>query len=445
MNFLFDTVFLTIFAGFGALILTSCSTALLTLGKYHSKEWLRSDKSQGFFFRPFLHKSMRGQEWENFYFAISMSRQIYMLGYSICAFLFLIFKFERLAVAIHNLPQLDDWMVFLASVSAIIATMILFDYFFRIAANLWSTTALFIAAPFASLYLLLLFPIVGTLLYGSRKLLRKVHLQEDVAKLLTDKSKLRDLIRESELQQHLSLADEKLIASFLVFKERVAKEIMVPRVKLFALESSMPIRDATKIFAQEGYSRIPIYLDTLDHIIGVILYKDLLKAYASEDQDLEAKLQTLAKPVLYAPENKKISHLLQEFRMKKIHMAIIVDEYGGTEGIVTIEDILEELVGEIEDEYDIGADRDITELPSGGWVIDAKVTIGDIEGQTGIKIPESPEYETLGGYIFHLAGTIPAKGWRLSRDEFDLEVLSSDERSLKKIRITPRKAPSIEG
>lgn len=150
-------------------------------------------------------------------------------------------------------------------------------------------------------------------------------------------------------------------------------------------------------------------------------------------------LDTIAKPVLYAPENKKITQLLQEFRNKQIHMAIIVDEYGGTEGIVTIEDILEELVGEIEDEYDIDDEHDFWELPGGGWVVDAKMTILDIEEELGIKIPPNPEYETIGGYVYHCAGTIPAKGWRLSHDEFDLEVLSSTERSLKKIKLQPRK------
>jgi CBS domain containing-hemolysin-like protein len=188
----------------------------------------------------------------------------------------------------------------------------------------------------------------------------------------------------------------------------------------------------------EGYSRIPIYGESLDEIVGVVLYKDILKSYANPDQDFELTLQSIAKPVLYAPENKKITQLLQEFRNKQIHMAIIVDEYGGTEGIVTIEDILEELVGEIEDEYDIDEDHQFWEIPEGGWIVDTKMTINDIEDQVGIKIPPSPEYETVGGYIYHCAGTIPAKGWRLSHDDFDLEVLSSNERSIKKVKILPR-------
>ena len=171
-----------------------------------------------------------------------------------------------------------------------------------------------------------------------------------------------------------------------------------------------------------------------------MLYKDLLKFYAgatSGEITLDSPLESIAKPVIYSPENKKITHLLQEFRNKQLHMAIIVDEYGGTEGIVTIEDILEELVGEIEDEYDIEEDQPFFALPDGSWIVDAKMNILDIEEQLGIQIPPLPEYETIGGYVFHCAGTIPAKGWRLMHDEFDLEVLSTTERSVKKIKIIP--------
>ena len=145
------------------------------------------------------------------------------------------------------------------------------------------------------------------------------------------------------------------------------------------------------------------------------------------------------KPVIYAPENKKISKLFQEFKKEKIHLAIIVNEYGGTEGIVTIEDILEELVGEIEDEYDTEEERQFWKLPSGSVVVDAKMSIIDVEEKIGIKIPPSVEYETIGGYVFHRAGTIPSKGWKIHLEEFELEVLISNDRCIEKIRITPTK------
>ena len=422
---LLESLLPPLFFLFGALLLTACNTAMLHLGKFKSKEVLRV---RPLFFFP-------RQDWESLYFSISIGKHIYQLSFAIFSFFYLLSKFPSLHQALLDAPASHYWLPLFIVGGSIISISLMLDYFTRLIANLFSKQTLRVVVFGASLYLLLLSPILWPLLYGTRGLLKKFHFEDES---LMDKSKLREMIQESELEKHINTADQKLISSFLSFKERIAKEIMIPRVDLFALEADTPIQEAARLFAKEGYSRIPVYRESLDQIIGVVLYKDLLKCYATPDLDLNTPLTSIAKPVLYAPENKKVSSLLQEFRSKQIHMAIIVDEYGGTEGIVTIEDILEELVGEIEDEYDIGEDAEFSEIPGGGWVVDAKMSILDIEQQLGIQIPPNHEYETVGGYVFHCAGTIPAKGWRLSHDDFDLEVLSSDERSLKKIKIIPR-------
>lgn len=428
----------------GSLVLTACNSAILHLGKFKSKELLRSAKGAPLlFFRPILRKFFRQHEWENLYFCISISKHIFELAYAITAFFYLISALPELHHLVDTVPSSHDWPPLLGVGGSIIAVSVVLDFIMRLIGNLWCKPILKLFSPFASLYLALLFPLVGLLLKLTRVLIRKTHFEEE-GEIVTDQSKIREMIRESELQQHLDPSDQKLISSFVNFKERVAKEVMVPRVDVYSLSGETPLKDAAQLFAKEGYSRIPIYRETLDNIVGVALYKDLLRCFADTDQDLEAPIESIAKPVLYAPENKKIAQLLQEFRSKQIHMAIIVDEYGGTEGIVTIEDILEELVGEIEDEYDIGEAKEFWELPGGSWVVDAKMTLIDIESQLGIKIPENPDYETIGGYVFHCAGTIPSKGWRLSHDEFELEVLSSNERSIKKIKIIPRPKPTLE-
>jgi len=383
----------------GVFLLTLCSTALTHLGKFQSKQQLRS--SRLFFFTS----------WEHLLFSLSINRSVYAAAYAIAAFLFLPLS--------------------LPAAGAILGLLIAADLLATWAASLWSRPLLHIAAPLSLLCSLPLLPINLLLFYIGR-------LRPNTSFKMTNKTLLREMIKESDLHPHLEPSDQKLISSFIHFKERVAKEIMVPRVDLFSLSAETSIREATRLFASEGYSRIPIYRDTLDQIVGVVLYKDLLKFYVSAEQNLDAPLETIAKPVLYAPENKKVSQLFQDFRVKQIHMAIIVDEYGGTEGIVTIEDILEELVGEIEDEYDIGEENSFLEIPGQGWIIDAKMTLFDIAEQLGVHIPTNPEYETLGGYVYHCAGTIPMKGWRLSHDAFDLEVVSSNERALKKIKIQPR-------
>jgi CBS domain containing-hemolysin-like protein len=439
MTFLLETPLISLFFLFGSLVLSCCSTAILRLGKFKAKEVLRSP--QWLFFRPFLSKLFPKHEWENLYFSISLSKQILQLAYAIFGFFYLLSIKAPLRQTLFDIPTSHHWLPLLLSGGFLIGLSILLDYCVRMAASLWSKQMLRFSSPLASIYLFLLFPLIGPLLQLGRGVLRRIPLEEETAEMLTDKTKLREMIRESGLHQHLDSADQKLITSFVNFKERVVKEIMVPRVDLFALPADTPLREAARLFASEGYSRIPIYRETLDQISGVILYKDLLTCYTQGTFDLDTPLEAIAKPVLYAPETKRIALLLQEFRTKQIHMAIIVDEYGGTEGIVTIEDILEELVGEIEDEYDIEGEQ-FWQMPDGGWVVDAKMSIIDIESQLGIHIPPNPEYETIGGYVFHCAGTIPTKGWRLSHDNFDLEVLSSNERSLKKIKILARKPKS---
>jgi CBS domain containing-hemolysin-like protein len=249
------------------------------------------------------------------------------------------------------------------------------------------------------------------------------------------RDKILEVLYESELSAHLDPQERKLILSVANFKERNVREVMVPRIDVTCISEDATIQEAAEIFLKERYSRLPVYHDNIDHIVGVLLYKDVLSAYAhSKKEDTSL---SLIKPVVYTPETKKISQLLQEFRSKQIHLAIVVDEYGGTEGIITIEDILEELVGEIADEDDVDQEVLYSVLPSGGWIVDARMGILDIEKELAIQIPQSPEYDTLGGYIYHRAGAIPAKGWRLHHDDFDLEILSSDERSIEKVRIMP--------
>ena len=438
MTFLLNSILLPCFFLFSSLVLTACLTAFLRLGKYKSKELLRSTGAPLFFFLPILRRFFPQQEWESLYFSLSLSKHIVQLGFAVTAFFYFISTNAHFETALLHSQKTKDWGYLLAVGGCIIVVSLASDFLVRLLANVRSRFTLRLAAPFASFVLLTLFPFVGTLLRLTHGLIRKMPTEEEILEQSTDRMKLREMIIESELHGHLDASDQKLISSLITFKQRVAKEIMVPRVNLYALEAEITIREATPLFAAESYSRIPIYKESLDDITGVVLYKDLLKCYADPSSNLDATLQSMAKPVLYSPENKKITHLLQEFRTQQIHMAIIVDEYGGTEGVVTIEDILEELVGEIEDEFDITEDRQYWEVPGGGWVVDAKMTLLDIEDQLGVIIPANPEYETIGGYIFHCAGTIPSKGWRLSHDAFDLEILSSDERSIKKIKITAR-------
>lgn len=423
---------LPLFFFLGLVFLTILSTSVLCLGKIKAKEILKKRS-----FYTLLHRFYPRHEWDTLHIAIGLTKQICQLLFALCGFFYLASTLSSFKHLLDEMPTRHDLFPLLITALILLSTSLVADFLARLFSSLWPRMALNVCALFSSIYLLLFLPVISLLLYATKGIIRKTKAQEEEVESLPSRAQIKELIRESELQHHLDPSDQKLISSFVNFRERVAKEIMVPRVDIFSLPAETPISKAATLLAREGYSRIPIFRDVLDQIIGVVLYKDLLKFYSETETELDTTLESIAKPVLYAPENKKIALLLQEFRNKQIHMAIIVDEYGGTEGIVTIEDILEELVGEIEDEYDVEENQQFWPLPNGGWIVDAKMSILDIEEQIGVHIPPDPDYETIGGYVFHRAGTIPAKGWRLMQDEFDLEVLSSSERSLDKIKILP--------
>ena len=291
-----------------------------------------------------------------------------------------------------------------------------------------------LASPIASIFLSLCFPISFIFLHFSTIFSKFLPFskKED----LEIKEKIVSIIDETHQNEKIDINEKKLIESALSFRDRVVHEVMVPRVDLFCLAESTSIEDAAKLAVKEGYSRIPVFCEDIDHISGILMYKDLLALYIDPQKEKTKTIKEIIKAPLYTPETKKISQLLQEFRNKQTHLAIVVDEYGGTEGIVTIEDILEEIVGEIADEYD-KEEKLFSVLPHGGWIIDGRMSILDIEEELGLKIPQDGEYDSIGGYIFHRSGSIPSKGLTIHHNDFELEILSSDERSIKKVRITP--------
>jgi putative hemolysin len=420
--------------------LTAVSTALQRKGRLQAEETLKRENSP-FFFRHFLNFFFGKQKWEGLLFSLSFTKHLLRIAYVLTGFFYLIEQepFHNAFVVSPSGYALDGALTS-AIVLIIIVFSLLIDFLFSLYGQLNPPSAFRYLSPLCSCFLLLSLPLTAPFFRLMKCFLPQKGKEKTISPTFKIRDKVHELLQETELGAYLDPIEQKFILSVVSFKERIAREVMVPRINLFSLAEETPIREAALSFLTEGYSRIPVYKDSVDNIIGVLLYKDVLKLYI-EHSDSSNRLNTpigkIVKPVLYTPETKKISHLLQEFRNKQIHLAIVVDEWGGTEGIVTIEDILEELVGEIADEYDIGQQATFTVLPGGGWIVDAKMSIIDIQEELGVKIPDSPEYDTIGGYVFHRAGAIPLKGWRIHHDEFDLEVLSSSERAVEKIKITP--------
>jgi len=422
---LFATLFLI-----GAMCLSGFKVSIQHLGRFQSKEFFHHNHYRFHFFHFFLKKFYAKQLWSHLFSFIALSKMLLLSGYISCSMIWIIGYFPKLTASNG-----------LITVLLLIAFTLLVDYMIRFIAIKFTSYILATFSVITSFFLTLLTPITAPLV----KILDYFASKDEkqlIKHKFASKEKVLDLLRELELSKYLDNYDQKIIASFITFREKVAREIMVPRINLSTLPVAATVMQAAQEFVKEGYSRIPIYKETLDNILGVLMYKDVMECFTQsiEKKDpslLNQTVLSIIKPAIYAPENKKISYLFQEFRNKQSHMAIVVNEYGGTEGLVTIEDILEELVGEIEDEYDIGAEDQYWKMANGSWIVDAKMSIIDLENNLGVTIPHNPEYETIGGYVFHRAGTIPSKGWKIHLDKYELEVLISNERCIEKIRITP--------
>jgi len=235
---------------------------------------------------------------------------------------------------------------------------------------------------------------------------------------------------EAGAEQGLIEGDERrLLQSIVDFGGTLAREVMTPRPDIVAIQESATVPELRALFREQEYSRFPVYKENLDNILGVIRVKDLLQI----DHSATDSIVSLIRPATFVPETKRVPELLKEFQRKQVQMAIVVDEYGGTAGLVTIEDLLEEIVGEIRDEDDVESEP-IVEEGQGAFVFSAKVSFDDLRERLDLEI-ESEGFETVGGYILSRVGRVPAVGETLDVDGLSVEVLEAERRRIHKVRI----------
>lgn len=226
--------------------------------------------------------------------------------------------------------------------------------------------------------------------------------------------------------------EHELIHGLVSFKSMLAREVMTPRVDVISVPEDIPFHELIQIIKTSGHSRIPVYSDDLDSIIGVIHAKDLLPFLKSETS---FNLKKVIRDCLFVPETKLLSTLMKEFQEKNMHISIVVDEYGGTAGLITLEDILEEIVGEIRDEYDIEEDE-ILQISDNKFVMFGKVYIDELEEKLNINIEvPNEDFETLGGFIFNHAGTIPDVGYKFEKYGYSFKVLALDSNRISKVEV----------
>lgn len=261
---------------------------------------------------------------------------------------------------------------------------------------------------------------------------------EKVTLSVTDET-LRDWVEQEQPESTLDQGEREMIYSIFHFSETMTKEIMVPRMDVLALDVNTTIREARQEFISAGHSRVPVYDDTIDNVIGLLYAKDLLAVVDGDDTILNQR--HLVRPAYFVPEAKKVDELLTEMQSRGVHMALVVDEYGGVAGVVTLEDIVEEIVGEIRDEYDQGEVQLYERLPEGGYLIQGRATIDEFNEITGLDL--SDEYaDTLGGYIYGQLGRVPQPGEVVRNDNFDFTVEEVVARRILKVKV--QKIPEPE-
>ena len=282
--------------------------------------------------------------------------------------------------------------------------------------------------------LMVIFKPLSSLLVKSTSLI-----DNKIAKKTPDTLSITDLTAAVDITttEETPIEERTMLQGIATFGEKEVSDIMQPRVQLFAVKVTTPLDQLIELIIENGFSRIPVYDDTLDEIKGILYVKDLLPHI----EEPEFKWQELLRPAFFVPENKKINDLFQDFRAKKIHIAIVVDEYGGTSGLVTMEDVLEEIVGDIKDEFDaVAENQNYKKIDDKTYIFQAQTSLVDF-----CKVFDINEFyfedikgesDTLAGLILEMEGRIPQAGFSTSYKEFDFRIEKADKRHIIEIKVT---------
>jgi CBS domain containing-hemolysin-like protein len=244
----------------------------------------------------------------------------------------------------------------------------------------------------------------------------------------------------SEEQVLIEREERRLLQSIVDFGETLVREVMTPRPDIVAIPAGATLTELRALFREQEYSRIPVYQENLDNILGVVFVKDLI--LLGDTAGSEPPIVSLMRPVPFVPEAKRVPELLKQFQRQRVQIAIVVDEYGGTAGLVTLEDLLEEIVGEIQDEYDVETEPVVDE-GNGSWVFSAKVNIDEVRERLGVDI-EPDGTETVAGFVLARVGRVPSPGETFELDGLVVEVLEADRRRIHKVRFRRVPQPELE-
>jgi CBS domain containing-hemolysin-like protein len=255
-------------------------------------------------------------------------------------------------------------------------------------------------------------------------------------KIFDSEEELKILAELGEEEGTLQEEESEMIQSIFDFTEKTVGEIITPRVDIVGLKSSETLDKAMDVIGEKQFSKIPIFKDNMDNIIGILYAKDIIPYLIGSRPKIN--LHTISREPFFVPETKPIDELLNEFKLRKTSIAIVVDEWGGTQGLVTLEDVVEEVLGEIRDPYD-KEEVDVLKQEDGSFIVEGSITIYDLEEETDIKFPEERDYDTLAGFILDILTDIPKKGECIEYDNIAFTVKTVENNRIGKVKIVKGK------
>jgi putative hemolysin len=269
------------------------------------------------------------------------------------------------------------------------------------------------------------------LAFSTKAVLMLIGLRPSGVRTFVSEEEIRHLVREGRAQGVLGQTEAELIHSVFEFAETPVRKVMVPRPKIMALDVRTPEDELVRQIVESGFSRIPVYDESIDDVLGLVYVKDVLR---SLERRQPLSLRKLLHPVHYVPETKKVRLLLKELQRRRSHLALVVDEHGSVTGLVTLEDMLEEIVGEIRDEYDF-EERPVEELRDGSLVVEGTVSASELRESYDLPIPESTEFETIAGFMLDRLGSLPKGGEVVAVGDYRLTVVDVERHRVSKVKI----------
>ena len=324
-----------------------------------------------------------------------------------------------------------DWLIISLGAAATLAVLGLLLATGRAIAAAWTNQIYAVASPLARILSWPLFPI----LFLQSLLLTRLRWGATNGEELPLDQSIDVDVSSPPVGEMLDEHEVRMIRGVVRLDTTMAREIMVPRVDILAVDATTPLTDLAEQMLTGGHSRIPVYQGDLDHIEGVAHARDTIQyLIAGKDSVQELTAGAVARPALFIPESKSLEELLDEFQEKRVHLAVVIDEYGGVSGIVTIEDLLEEIVGEIHDEFDVN-EPEIQDMGKNEYFVDARLSIDQLREVLQVSV-ENTGYDTVGGFVLEQLGRIPSVGDIVHHDGMQIEVLSTVGRRLKTLKVT---------